>query len=125
MNIVTEKDLQKVMEENSMLGRYGFGKGKFGYAESPNELEKNEEIKFNEFEKCVKWMSENLEIKPIGSKFECESYAIKHMVENDLGGYIPNGAAIAAGIFLGIPITRTDGKNANFRVKSKVKQTRF
>ena len=124
MNVL-EKDLEKVMKENSMLGRHGFGKGKYGNAESPNELEPKEEIKFDEFQKCVKWMSENLEVKSIGSKFECGSYEIKHMVENDLGGYVPNGASIAAGIFLGIPIARSDSKNVSFRAKSKIKQTRF
>ena len=125
MNVITEKDLQKIMDKNSMLGRHGFGKGKYGRVKTPDELEKNEEIKFDEFKKCVQWMSENLEIKQIGSKFECESYEIKHMVENDLGGYIPNGAAIAAGIFLDIPIARRTGQYVNFRAKSKVKQTRF
>jgi hypothetical protein len=107
---VTQNDLDKVMEANISLSRYGFEDNK-----------EREEIDIEEFSKCVSWMKENL---LSSNKFTCDSYQIKHFVEQFMGGYIPNGATIAAAEFLNIPIKK-DGKNARFKAKIKETQTRF
>jgi len=121
MNITIE-DLKKIKKENPTLWRHGFEK-------KLNWIEKvfipYEEVSFDEFKKCTEWMLENLEPKTQKSRFELDSYAIKHIIEQQLGGHISHGSAIAAGIFLKLPTSRIDGKSMIFKVKSKVKQTRF
>lgn len=115
---LTEKDLEKVMKENPKIGRYGFE-----FDEKISKLPDNKKINFNEFKKCVIWMEKNLSSRPLRSKLGCGSYGIKHLAEQDLGGYISNGAAIAAGFFLKLPILNYKGPNVNFRVKSRAEQT--
>ena len=44
------------------------------------------------------------------------SYALKHIIERDVGTYIPNGAAIVAGALAGFQIVRAgEGPNCRFR----------
>jgi len=109
MNVTKEEFKQLVMEHPTIKAS-GIG--------GVNDIE------FEDFEKSVKWMSENLKPSPT---YKVESYELKHLIENSVGGYIPNGAAIMAGYFLKIPQkSYKNSLNTKLRVKySKEAKIRY
>jgi len=105
MKAPTKEDLDKILKENSTLGKFGFNNG----------IE--DEINFLDFDFSVGYMYHNFIRKNKYSNNSLNSYSIKHIVENCYkDGYIPNGAVIAAGIYLKIPYKK-DGYNAIFRLE--------
>ena len=104
---VTKEEFEKVLVENPTLKDHGFEYGNI--TTNP--------IVFSDFERSVNWMIENL--KPTKT-YSSDSYQLKHMIEFDNKNYTPNGAAIAAAIYLKIPYKRFKPKkspNASFKAK--------
>lgn len=65
----------------------------------------------------VKWLSRTDTARRVVEKRG--SYALKHIIERDVGTYISNGAAIAAAAISGFEIVRTGaGPNCRFRKPS-------
>jgi hypothetical protein len=106
-----------VAKENNKPSTLGF------VLERVHELERHgftaecdeRKITEEEFNKSLEWIVKNCEIS---KKYSINSYALKHVIENEIGHYIPNGAAIAAGIALGFEC-RLEGTGPNAEFKAE------
>ena len=86
-------DLERVFQKEPDLKRHGFKNGK-------------ENFSYEDFKKCVEWISEKYTPSKLNSRKNIDSYVLKHILEEEKGGYVPNGAVIAAAICLNIPYKR-------------------
>ena len=94
--------IEKVFEQYPNLGDHGFD-GSDLNSEFPTMVEK-----------CVHWLADKRPTKTV-SPSSPSSYKLKHVVENEMGGYISNGAFIAAAASLNFPIKPT-GINARIGI---------
>ena len=81
-------------------------------------LEKEDTLNYisqREVEICLKWLKENT-IKSSRIS-QISSYAYKHIVEEDQGEYVSNGAFILACSKAGYVVVYQDSLNARFRFK--------
>ena len=93
----------QVLNNHPALGLFGFGT-------LPPTLDENFLKQVNA---SRKWLTETPGADIIIKR---GSYAVKHMIETDVGYYIPNGAAITAAILEGFDAVRKrpDGPNCYF-----------
>jgi len=95
------------------LGQYG----NFGDGKPENDPKRLLEDSFvQDVRRVADWMAT---LKRT-SKFtdDSGSYRLKHFAENAIGGYVPNGAVIVAGLGLKIPCS-IDSPNCRFKVRAK------
>lgn len=81
-----------------------------------------------EFDKSVDWISKNL-IPSEGNTIN--SYELKHIIESEVGQYIPNGAAIAGAVASNLRISFGYGPNADIfanysdEAKKRISELKF
>jgi hypothetical protein len=107
-------DICKILNQEPELARLGFL--------NENIDEEREKIyqHIPELDACVQWLEPMEKIKSFNDYRN--SYAIKHIVEQASGMYIPNGIAIVAAIHCGFKYERIR-TNARFNIgERKVKK---
>ena len=79
--------------------------GVFGFVTPDTRTDDAEPPSPRTVELCKQWLASSWPQRVT------DSYALKHLVEQWCGEYIPNGALLAAAIELGIPVQRDSGQN--------------
>jgi len=107
--IVTEYSIKEVMSDHN-IGKFGYGTGD---VKAAPYLPKMTDMVFN----VVKWLNNKDTTKKATSNSP-DSYELKHIVENELGGYISNGAMIVGALMCDAPVKRiSGGPNAMIGIK--------
>ncbi|MEQ1643257.1 MAG: hypothetical protein ABL959_07425 [Pyrinomonadaceae bacterium] len=109
--------MSKSIEKDVLVGKFGFVLHNEGVESGVPEREL--------IELCKSWITDNAKRKSV-SKAECiSSYALKHMIEDEAGRYIPNGACVQAGVELGFDYWRHDEspRNAQFYLALRARQS--
>ncbi len=98
-----QEELVKIMVKIPDLGICGFN-------DSDGKVLSNKHSIM--FEKCNSWLSECQKNKTATTSSP-DSYQLKHLVENDKGGYIASGIFIASAIHNRIPVKRCNRRSHN------------
>lgn len=101
-----DKSIARVIEENPYLTPWGFVSKKDLEKTLPQDLLHPEYVKA--FIECYTWLSCITEAKNISTYRS--SYGLKHVLENLIGMYVPNGAFITAALALKMPYKLRLGK---------------
>jgi hypothetical protein len=112
-----DQSLALVMDREPQLNKNGFGAGTYArtlkerreqFAQWRTELRGGAE----HVDELRKWLLQNIEPRQTINT-EAHSYHLKHLAEEDLGGYVANGELIAAAIIAGYPYRRGSGDSPN------------
>ncbi|MGJ0393307.1 MAG: hypothetical protein ACR650_11275 [Methylocystis sp.] len=118
---MNRNDLQQALDA-VLLAQPGLTRGGFKTSESDG-LDERHRIPLDEFERAFRWV---LAGTP-GALIKMGSYAAKHIAESWAGGYVSNGAMIAAALAWGLMVSRIAGSpNASiyFGQRQKKKETK-
>jgi hypothetical protein len=104
---LTQESLNSVLKkhEASALRAEGFYVGEL-------EAHVNTDIRIHEVREAARWLAKNRRRATINRKYS--SYQLKHFAEKTAeGGYISNGALIAAAYYLGFDVEPDGGHSPN------------
>jgi len=118
-------DLERVMAQEPTLNTIGFGLSnikRYSPEEYKKELAANRDSLLAQVELCSKvadWLKANVQQRATINS-DRGSYGWKHVVEQEIGKYVPNGAFIAAAIYCGFKykIAAPGSPNAYFNIRT-------
>ena len=124
---MTADDLEQILADHPTLCDFGFQSFEFNHrrmhrltdAEFAKQLESERadlRSHLDQVNVCLQWLKGVERRKTITTKRS--SYGLKHCVERSVGGYVSNGAFIAAAIFAGFKMKQCE-PNAFFNVAEK------
>lgn len=112
-----DRHLAAVMGREPQLNMFGFGPGAFArtaqerrvnFAQWRAELRTRAE----HVDEIRAWLVQSIEPRRTMNR-DTGSYGLKHLAENELGGYVANGELIAAAIIAGYAYRREAGDSPN------------
>lgn len=114
MTLLAQSDIDKVLSDNPLLTAEGLDHN-FFYG--PKYIPPR--VNLHEMQSAVDWLEKNSRRDSVNPEFT--SYGLKHIAEKTTeGGYISNGAFIAAAYFLGFKVMHDRGTpNAAINISSK------